>query len=70
MVSFNSHDVVNKTDWTTAHLQHGTECVVILDIDLHHDNNFLMSLFQLMLISPMTGNGMQVIVWQINEEMY
>jgi acetoin utilization deacetylase AcuC-like enzyme len=70
MVSSDSHDIVNKTDWNTAHLQHGIRRVVILDIDLHHGNIYLMSLFQLIPISPMTGNGTQAIAWQINEETY
>ena len=70
MVSSDSYDIVNKTDWTTAHLQHGIRRVVILDIDLHHGNIYLTSLFQLIPISPMTGNGTQAIAWQINEETY
>lgn len=36
MVSSDSHDIVNKTDYIAAHLQHGIRRVVILDIDLHH----------------------------------
>src|ERR1700729_1945322 len=72
MVSSDNRDIVNKTDWTTAHLQHGIRRVVILDIDLHHGNIYLARYesISLISISPMTGNGTQAIAWQINEETY
>lgn len=61
---------MNTESSSLAHLQHGINRVVVLDIDLHHGDSHALCFMASTDSLTGAGNGTQSIIWQINEESY